>query len=203
MLVVSTRLNIGRSVLQYVAWAALPIGVARVTDVSNPRTWEIVRVVEAARQLIANMNAFGLEISENQICMIPKGASKHEALESLINAVGTNACVTDVEAFRAAVYEREAIQSTGLGEGIAVPHVRISEIEETTLGVGIAPHGVEFDTLDNQPVYVMVLFATPAGSTKVYLSLLAQVMLSLRDKELFGAIVKCKTAAEVDVLLNG
>jgi mannitol/fructose-specific phosphotransferase system IIA component (Ntr-type) len=162
-----------------------------------------VRVVEAARQLIANMSAFGLEISESQICVIPKGASKQEALDTLITAVGTNPVVTDVEAFRAAVYEREGIMSTGIGEGIAIPHVRIPEITEATLGVGIAPAGIDFDTLDNKPVNVLVLFATPAGSDKEYLSLLAQVMLSLRNKELFDGLVACKTPAEVYAVLNG
>lgn len=160
-------------------------------------------MVEAARRLIANMSAFGLEISQSQICVIPKGASKHDALEALITAVGKNPVVTDVGAFRAAVYEREAIMSTGIGEGIAIPHVRIPEITEATLGVGIAPSGVGFDTLDNKPVHVMVLFATPAGSDKEYLSLLAQVMLALRDKVLFDGLVACKTPEDVYAVLNG
>ncbi len=160
-------------------------------------------MVEAARQLLANMSAFGLEISKEQICVIPKGTSKRDALESLILAVGSNPAVTNVEAFRAAVFEREEIQSTGLGEGIAVPHVRIPEVSAATLGVGISPSGIEFDALDNQPVHVLVLFATPAGATKEYLSLLAQVMLALRNRELFDALVKCKNSDDVYTLLNG
>ena len=159
-------------------------------------------MVEAARKLVVRMSVFGLNIATKQICIIPKGASKHEALDTLINAVGSNPAITNIDAFRAAVYEREAIQSTGLGDGIAVPHVRIEEITEATLGVAIAPKGVEFDTLDNQPVYVMVLFATPAGSNKEYLGLLAKVMLALRDKTLFDALVACKTPDDVHILLK-
>jgi len=160
-------------------------------------------VVEAARQLIANMSAFGLEIISDQICVVPPGATKHEALDRLIDAVGKNPVVTDVEAFRKAVFEREAIQSTGIGEGIAIPHVRIPEITEATLGVGIAPAGIDFDTLDNKPVQVLVMFATPANSDKEYLRLLAQVMLSLRSRELFDGLVACKSKDEVYHLLNG
>lgn len=160
-------------------------------------------MVEAARQLIANMSAFGLEIISNQICVVPAGATKHQALDLLIDAVGTNPVVTNLAAFRDAVYEREAIQSTGIGEGIAIPHVRIPEITEATLGVGIAPHGVDFDTLDNRPVHVLVLFATPANSDKEYLRLLAQVMLSLRNRDLFDALVACQTRDEVYQILNG
>jgi mannitol/fructose-specific phosphotransferase system IIA component (Ntr-type) len=160
-------------------------------------------VVQAARQLIANMSAFGIEISIDQICVVPPGLSKHDALDLLINAVGRNPAVTDVEAFRRAVYEREAIMSTGIGEGIAIPHVRIPEITAATLGVGIAPGGIDFETLDNKPVHVLVLFATPANSDKEYLRLLAQVMLSLRNRELFNGLVACKTKDEVFRLLNG
>lgn len=160
-------------------------------------------MVEAARQLIANMSAFGLEIAEDQICVVPKGASKRDALEMLIEAVGANPAVTDIVAFRKAVYEREAIMSTGIGDGIAIPHVRIPEVVEATLGVGVAPSGIDFETLDNQPVYVLVLFATPANSDKEYLRLLAQVMLSLRNKELFEGLCACRTREQVLALLNG
>lgn len=159
-------------------------------------------MVEAARQLIANMSAFGIEISIDQICVVPPGASKRNALDALIDAVSTNPVVTDVAAFRKAVYEREAIMSTGIGDGIAIPHVRIPEISDATLGVGVAPAGVDFETLDNKPVHVLVLFATPANSDKVYLSLLAQVMLSLRNRDLFDALVACKTKDDVFHILN-
>lgn len=149
------------------------------------------------------MSAFGINIPREQICVVPPGATKPEALEALIAAVSSNAVVKDIEAFRRAIYERESIMSTGIGEGIAIPHVRIPEISEATLGVGIAPGGIDFQTLDNKPVHVLVLFATPAGSDKEYLRLLAQVMLSLRDRELFHALVACRTADEVCEILNG
>lgn len=160
-------------------------------------------MVEAARRLVVHMSAFGIEIARNQICVVPEGSTKHDALEALIAAVSTNPVVQDVAAFRRAVYEREAIMSTGIGEGIAIPHVRIPEITEATLGVGIAPGGIDFETLDNKPVHVLVLFATPAGSDKEYLRLLAQVMLSLRDRELFQALVACTSEDEVYTILNG
>lgn len=160
-------------------------------------------MVEAARRLVVHMSAFGIEIAKSQICVVPEGATKHDALEALIAAVSTNPVVQDVAAFRRAVYEREAIMSTGIGEGIAIPHVRIPEITEATLGVGIAPGGIDFETLDNKPVHVLVLFATPAGSDKEYLRLLAQVMLSLRDRELFHALVGCTSEDEVYAILNG
>jgi mannitol/fructose-specific phosphotransferase system IIA component (Ntr-type) len=149
------------------------------------------------------MKKFGIDIIENQICFLPEGQSKHEALGELVRATAQNPAVTDVETFERAVFDRESVMSTGIGDGIAIPHVRIPEITSPTLGVGISKTGVDFDALDNKPVHIMVLFATPEGSDKEYLGLLAQVMLSLRNREIFERLLACETAAAVCELLNG
>jgi mannitol/fructose-specific phosphotransferase system IIA component (Ntr-type) len=152
--------------------------------------------------LANNMQIFGTTIGIDEIAIIPGSVTKHEALEALIAVMGQHEAITDCEAFRRAVHERESIMSTGIGDGVAIPHVRIPEITEPVLGVGVVPEGVEYGTLDNQPVHVMVLFATPEGSEKEYLGLLAQVMLGLRNQELYRALVDCKTTEEVQALLN-
>lgn len=160
-------------------------------------------ILQAVRVLRDHMSTFGAEIPLNQIVIVKEGASKHEALDALIDAVCENPVVTDCKAFREAVYAREAVQSTGIGGGIAIPHVRIPEISAPTLGVAVAKAGVDFGTLDNKPVHILVLFATPEGSDKAYLGLLAQVMLALRDVKLFKSLMTCKTPADVHALLAG
>ncbi len=159
--------------------------------------------IAAATILKEHMSTFGAEIPVDQIVIIKEGASKHDALDALIAAVCRNPAVTDCEAFSQAVYAREGVQSTGIGGGIAVPHVRIPEVTTPTLGVGIAPEGIDFGTLDNQPVHILVIFATPESAQKEYLGLLAQVMLALRDKQLFDGLLACKTPEEVHALLAG
>lgn len=140
-------------------------------------------------------------IESSQIRIIPAGATKQEALDILVKALSTNPAITDSEALRKAVFEREAIQSTGLGNGVAVPHVRIPEVAELTVALGIAPDGIEFDALDNKPVQILVLFATPKDSKKNYLSLLAKVMVALRNRNTFASLASCHTVEEVIALL--
>ncbi|HDP34899.1 MAG TPA: PTS sugar transporter subunit IIA [Candidatus Hydrogenedentes bacterium] len=140
-------------------------------------------------------------IDKSQIRIIPANASKHDALEILIEAVSRNPVITDCEAFRKAVYEREAVQSTGIGGGVAVPHVRIPEVTEPTIALGIAPDGIDFASLDNRPVHIIILFATPKDAEKTYLSLLAKVMLTLRNPDAFKALAACRTQEEVIALL--
>jgi PTS system fructose-specific IIC component len=148
------------------------------------------------------MSQFGIDIPVEQIVIMPPGAGKEEALSLLVAAVGKNPTVADDALFRSAVFEREAIMSTGLGNGVAVPHVRIPEVGVPTLGVGVSRGGVDYHSLDGKPAHVMVLFAMPLGAEKVYLSLLAKVLLVLRNRPLFDAIVACDTPEAVLVLLD-
>lgn len=148
------------------------------------------------------MSIFGVDIPKNSICVLPDGLGKDEALDVLINAVSNTDAITDRERFRQAVHEREAVMSTGIGGGIAIPHVRIPEVRYATLGVAVAPAGLEFGALDNNPVHIMVLFATPEGADKVYLGLLAKVMAALKDRDTYDRLATCATPEEVDSVLN-
>lgn len=148
------------------------------------------------------MSAFGVPIPESQICIIQDGMTKEDALGALINAVASNPVITDKEVFRAAIFERETRLSTGIGGGIAIPHVRITEVTEPTLGVGIATKGIDFGAADQQPVQIIVMFATPAGADKDYLKTLAQVMLSLRNADFFERLAACDSVDKASGLLN-
>lgn len=123
-------------------------------------------------------------------------------MDALVAAAATNPAITDREALRRAVYERESILSTGVGAGLAIPHVRMSEVLTPVLGVALAPKGLDFAAADQQPVYVIVLFATPKGADKEYLRLLAQVILSLRNEEFYARLASCEEAGQAYALLN-
>ena len=140
-------------------------------------------------------------IEPSQIGIIPAGATKQEALDRIVSLLSHNPDISDLDALRRAVFEREAIQSTGLGHGVAVPHVRIPEVKSLTIALGIAPDGIDYAALDNSPVQVIVLFATPKDAKKSYLSLLAKVMVALRNRNTFAALASCRTVEEVQALL--
>jgi len=149
------------------------------------------------------MSAFGKKIPKEAICIFPAGTNKRDALELMMQAIERTGSVKDHEAFRRALFERESIRSTGF-KGIAIPHVRIDEISEPTVGVGVSQSGIDFESLDSEPVNIVVLFAMPSGSDKEYLGFLAQVMMSLRTGGFTQKLVACKTPDEVlDVLNTG
>lgn len=149
------------------------------------------------------MHRFGLPIDKAAVRIFPNGLSKHEALDQLIDAIHSLGVVTDRDTFARAVRERETVMSTGIGCGVAIPHVRIDAVTKPTVGVGISHEGIEFNTLDNKPVHIIVLFAMPTGSQKEYLGLLAQVMTAMKVTGFREELGACDSAEEVMKLLNG
>lgn len=148
------------------------------------------------------MSLFGLTIEAQAVCIFGPGVSKHEALDRLVDAIASTGSVEDPEAFRRAVREREAVMSTGIGSGVAIPHVRIDAIRKASVGVGISQEGIDFNTLDNKPVHIVVLFAMPSGSQKEYLGLLAQVMTTMKAPGFREELGACTTPDDVVRLLN-
>ena len=147
------------------------------------------------------MSVFGKEISEDAICIFASGTSKFDALDGMIEAICKTDVVMDKEALRRALFEREAIRSTGF-RGVAIPHVRIDEVTHPTVGVGISKGGVDFEALDNEPVNIIILFAMPSGSDKEYLGVLAQVMMVLRSDAFCKKLIACDSADKVINVLN-
>jgi mannitol/fructose-specific phosphotransferase system IIA component (Ntr-type) len=148
------------------------------------------------------MSAFGIDLQPEHLCVLPGGLSKHDALDLLIDRLATSDAVADPEAFRTAVHDRESVMSTGIGGGIAIPHVRIPQVRYANMGVAVSPEGIDYGTLDNKPVHVMILFATPEGADKEYLRLLAQVMAALKDRALYDRLVQCESSACIHAVLH-
>lgn len=148
------------------------------------------------------MGAFGIDIDREAVRIFGPGVTKDQALESMVDSVFSTNVVDDRQAFREALLEREAIMSTGIGSGVAIPHVRINGIKRPTMGVGLSRSGISFDTLDDAPVHIIVLFAMPSGSQREYLGLLAQVMLSLKVPGFRDRLLASKTPEEAVQVLN-
>jgi len=149
------------------------------------------------------MSAFGVDIDSAYVCVLDEAMSKEDALNRLLDLVCQSTSVTDAQAVRKAVFEREAVMSTGIGNGVAIPHVRIEGVSEPVIGVALCPKGVDFDAADRKPVRIIVLFAMPTGSHKQYLSLVAQLMLSIKTPEFARGLLACRSREEATAFLNG
>jgi len=109
-----------------------------------------------------------------------KHTGKDDVLKEIVAAVSQTDAVTDEEALLDAVRQREKILSTGIGLGIAIPHARIQAVKRFVVAVGRHSEGLEFESIDQKPVRIVVLIAGPADTQKPYLELLAQLSKRLK-----------------------
>jgi len=136
--------------------------------------------------------------------MILKSDTKSAALDELIGVMA--GCLEDVsrEQLADAVNKRESLMSTGIGLGIAVPHVRLEGVSGAFVTVGVSREGIrDFESIDGVPVRIIVLIVAPQGRHDLYIKLLATVVGSLKESSLRTRIIEAKTPSEIYTTLTG
>lgn len=126
-----------------------------------------------------------------------KGHTKEEVLKEMVGILGTSENVKDAPSLLKAILDREKIVSTGIGIGIAVPHVKISNVSDFVVAIGRSHQGVEFDALDGQPVHIIVMIAASDKQASDYLKVMAKFMLALKQKEFRREILLLTESKEV------
>jgi PTS system nitrogen regulatory IIA component len=116
---------------------------------------------------------------------------KDEALAAMADLLAPAARGVSRDAIVEAIREREALMSTGIGQGLGIPHVRMAGLSDAVMAVGVCPDGVaDYESLDGEPVRILVLIAAPAGRHDLYIRLLALVTDVLKEPELRYAILE-------------
>jgi fructose-specific phosphotransferase system IIA component len=100
------------------------------------------------------------------------------------------------------VMGREKISSTGIGNGIAIPHVLVAEVEEIMMAVGRSAKGIPFDSVDGKPAHLLFLIIGPQGRNNEYLKILSTLSRYLNDRAFFEALMKVETPAEIITLVE-
>ena len=102
-----------------------------------------------------------------------------------------------VEAMVKVLLERERLGSTGVGNGIGIPHGKMKELNSLYLGFGISRQGVDFESIDGKPTHIFFLLAVPADSAGLHLTMLAQISRLLRDEGFRKRLMTTDTPQEV------
>ena len=141
-------------------------------------------------------------IDEKRIYISTKDINNKEDI--LINLCSlSEQKVKNLTEFTEGIFEREEIMSTGLGVGTAFPHLKISSVSEFFVTIGIFPDGVEWDSLDGEPVFIVFLIGGPDGQQNRYLGILAKLSLFAKNRANRETLIKCQTAQEVAALFKG
>lgn len=122
--------------------------------------------------------------------------SKQDAINKLVDLMAKNGNLTDKEKYKEVVLKREEEGSTGIGEGIAIPHGKTDAVSKPGLSAMVINDGVEFDSLDGQPAKLLFLIAAPNTKDNVHLDVLSRLSTLLMDTEFRKSLMEAKTSEE-------
>ncbi len=132
-----------------------------------------------------------------------KAVDKRSALREMVGILKSAGRIRDPDALLKALLQREAMGTTGIGRGVAFPHVRIDGLKEPVALLAISQRGVDFNAKDEEPVYVFFLFITPLEETSLHLQILSKAITTFTDTRLFRSLQKLRTPSEtLSILLN-
>lgn len=121
---------------------------------------------------------------------------KSQTLDAAVALIAKSGKISDQEAYRAQVYAREEESTTGIGEGIAIPHGKCDAVQKPGLAAMVIPGGVDFDSLDGEPVTLLFLIAAPNTEDNVHLDVLSKLSMMLMDEEFTKNLRAAKTPEE-------
>ena len=125
-----------------------------------------------------------------------KAVDKQGVLEELVIPIAQIAGIKTEELVKV-LMERERLGSTGIGEGIGIPHGKFKDLESLLLGFGRSQKGVDFDSMDGLPAHIFFLLITPENSTGLHLKLLARISRILKNDLFKEKLLRAKNRDEI------
>ena len=135
-------------------------------------------------------------LDKRSISLTGAPGTKKEALDQMVELMNASGKIQDVEAYRKQVYLREEESTTGIGEGIAIPHGKCSAVLQPGLAAMVVKDGVDFESLDGMPVHLIFLIAAPDTEDNVHLDVLSKLSVLLMDEEFVRKLREAKTVDE-------
>jgi mannitol/fructose-specific phosphotransferase system IIA component (Ntr-type) len=136
-------------------------------------------------------------LSESNIKVFLQGKSKREIIEELRGLILRDQSAEQQAETCRAMLDREAICSTGIGEGVAIPHARINFAEEIMVGFGLSREPIGFEAIDEKLVRIFFMILCPESRPQLQLRFLARVSSLLHHQELRDGLLACGDASEV------
>lgn len=141
-------------------------------------------------------------LDARSILLNSSAKSKNEALDQIVDLMVKSEKINDKEAYRKQVYAREEESTTGIGEGIAIPHGKCDAVTKPGLAAMVVKDGVDFDSLDGEPVTLMFLIAAPNTEDNIHLDVLSKLSVLLMNEEFTEALRNAETVEEFMGIIN-
>lgn len=131
-----------------------------------------------------------------------KVENKNDVINQLVELLDFAGKLNNKEKFKEEILKRENLSSTGIGEGIAIPHGKTSAVKEASLALGIVKNGVDYDSLDGEPVHIVFMIAAGESANADHLETLSKLSVLLMNPEFKNSLLSLKTPSEVLDLID-
>lgn len=128
--------------------------------------------------------------------------TKDDALKELADVICKSEIIIDKKLFIRKIFEREKLMSTGIGYGIAVPHIRDKSIKNFVIALGRKKAGLEYDSIDNKPVKLIFMIGASDKQDKDYIRVLSKLVLRLKNKNFVRQLLNARSADEIYGLIK-
>ena len=136
-------------------------------------------------------------ISKKSVALNVHPTTKHEAIDMLIDLLMTAGAIKDKEAVRRDILAREAQGSTGLSNGLATPHAQDAAIKKVSISILTVPEGVNFDSIDDKPARLLVLFAAPLNADANSMTEMGRLAVLLMDSDFKEKLIRATSVDEI------
>jgi PTS system nitrogen regulatory IIA component len=126
-----------------------------------------------------------------------KGVTKKEILFEMVETLKKAKLIDDIDSVVEIIMERERLGSTGIGDGVAIPHGKMKKLNTILCAAARSKEGVNFDAVDRQPVHIFFLVLAPEDSASLHLKVLSRISKVLRDQSFRKQILKLANAHEI------
>jgi fructose-specific phosphotransferase system IIA component len=141
-------------------------------------------------------------LNENLVNISLSGTSRDECIKELINKLASDKSINNTESIFEAVLEREKIMTTGVGNGIAIPHCKHIDSPEFAVCLGIQPKGVDFQSIDKKNVNIIFLLVGPENNPGLHIKLLSRISRLMSNEELRQQLLECKSDKDAFDLIH-
>lgn len=136
-------------------------------------------------------------LTKDTIAMDLTATDKNGVIDELVNQLDKAGKLNDVAQFKSAIHNRESQSTTGIGEGIAIPHAKVAAVTTPAIAFGKSKAGVDYQSLDMQPAHLFFMIAAPEGGAQTHLDALAKLSGILMDEDVRASLLHANSPEEI------
>lgn len=141
-------------------------------------------------------------IDLNSINLNLNSKNKPDVIDELVNLIEKSGNISDKKLYKDEILKRESQSTTGIGEGIAIPHAKTSVVKKACLAAGVSKNGIDYESLDGSNAHLFFMIAAPEGGNNIHLDVLARLSTILMDENFRNSLINAKSSGDFLSLID-